>query len=275
MASDDLNNPEELHQLLTTLYKLCENNHNRLTTLETTMERMADTMSRLNHRQVQTEIGVEDPDLQVTVQYLLGRVEFVRRELMYELRYADKISASPALEVATKVLNEEKLANAQQDKIRLNLGCGHIPLPDYLNIDMREVSGVDIVAEADRLPFGNAQVDEIFSSHFLEHFPEEQLRRQLLPYWRSLLKPGGSFRAVVPDGDAMIREFEKGRFAYKDLREALYGAQEYQGDFHFNLFTPESLTQLLQEAGFTRIDIITAGRRNGSCFEFEIKALRN
>jgi FkbM family methyltransferase len=253
----------------------------RLTALETAWKNeipaLLETVSRLNHRQLQTNIAAEDPELRTSVQYLLGRIEFVRRELMYETRHAGKPSAqnSSVLEVQTRILNPEKLADARCRTLRLNLGCGHIPLPEYLNVDRREIPGVDILSESDRLPFAPSEVDEISSAHFLEHFPQEELRRTLLPYWHALLKPGGLFRAVVPDGKAMIGEFSQGRFAYKDLHEALYGAQEYQGDFHYTLFTPQHLTELLLEAGFCDVTLFEEGRRNGGCYEFEIHARKN
>jgi hypothetical protein len=250
----------------------------RLTALETAWKReipaLLETLSRLNHRQLQTTIAAEDPELRASVQYLLGRIEFVRRELMYELRYSGNpgTGRAPVLERETKILNPGKLAAARTLGLRLNLGCGHIPISDYLNVDRREMQGVDILSEADQLPFDPMEIDEIYSAHFLEHFPEEELRRVLLPYWYGLLKPGGLFRAIVPDGDAMIKEFSKGRFAYKDLHEALYGAQEYQGDFHFILFTPQSLANLLRETGYCDVTIVDEGRRNGSCYELEICA---
>jgi hypothetical protein len=252
--------------------------HRRLTVLEAAWKKeipvFLENLSRLNHRQLQSNIAAEDPELRTSVQYLLGRIEFVRRELMYEMQHGNKpdTQRSSVLETKTRILNPEKLAAMRSRGLRLNLGCGHIPLLDYLNVDRREIPGVDILSEADLLPFSVSEIDEIFSAHFIEHFPEEELRRVLLPYWYGLLKPGGIFRAIVPDGNAMIQEFSKGRFAFKDLHEALYGAQEYQGDFHFSLFTPEKLTELLRDAGFSDITLLDEGRRNGSCFELEILA---
>ena len=52
----------------------------------------------------------------------------------------------------------------------------------------------------------------------------------------------------------------------------LFGAQDYAGDFHFNLFEPRSLHTLLDEAGFADIDIPVKARRNGACYELEIRA---
>ncbi len=157
--------------------------------------------------------------------------------------------------------------------VRINLGCGHIALPDYLNVDQRDLPGIDLVTSVDRLPFEAGEVEEIYSAHLLEHFPQEAMRRRLLPYWASLLRPGGIFRAVTPDAAAMLKAMTTGTYDFEEFREVLFGAQDYEGDYHYNLFTPESLAQLLEEAGFHHIRVLAAGRRNGKCFEFELTAV--
>lgn len=210
-----------------------------------------------------------------SVGYLLGRVEFVRRELLFEMRYA----AAPAsdaeqIEARQEIVNPKKLAASRKGVLKLNLGCGHIALDGYINIDRRKLPGVDVVAEVDDLPFKQGEVDEIFSAHLLEHFPQEQLRRQLLPYYFSLLKEGGVFRAVVPDAEAMIQKYTEGEYPYDDLREVLYGAQDYEGDFHFNMFTPRSLKKLLLESGYSDVKIVSRGRVNGKCLELEMHSTK-
>jgi predicted SAM-dependent methyltransferase len=201
------------------------------------------------------------------------RLEFVRKEIMFEISFGRRDSAMAA-ETATQILSPEKLAAAKTSGIKLNLGCGHIPLDSYLNVDQRNLPGIDIVSDAGALPFEKHTVKEIHSAHLLEHFPQERLCR-LLPYWRSLLAPGGSFRAVVPDGDAMIAGMLDGSYPFEEFREVLFGTQEYNGDFHFNLLTPASLTKLLTEAGFKDVQVPVRARRNGLCFEFEIIAARD
>ncbi|MGN3963914.1 class I SAM-dependent methyltransferase [Burkholderia gladioli] len=209
-----------------------------------------------------------------SVDYLLGRVEFVRRELMFEMRYgAREIQPDvEAIQVKAEILSKDKLEASRGEGIRLNLGCGHVPLDGYLNVDRRALPGVDVVSEVDGLPFAKGELTEIFSAHLLEHFPEEQLRRELLPYFFGLLKTGGELKAVVPDAEAMIREYSNGTYPYEDLREVLYGGQDYDGDFHFNMFTPDSMVKLLTEAGFDTPTILERGRKNGRCYEFEIAA---
>ena len=168
----------------------------------------------------------------------------------------------------------KKVAAARQSGLKLNLGCGHIPLEGYVNVDRRELPGVDVVADVGDLPFEEGGVHEISSAHLLEHFPQEMLRRRLLPVWRALLIPGGIFRAVVPDGEAMLAGVAGGNYSFGDFREVLFGAQDYDGDFHFNLFTPDSLSGLLEEAGFKDVHVDARARRNGKCFEFEVSAVK-
>ncbi len=207
-----------------------------------------------------------------------GRVELVRRELLFELRYGGRSqgigvsSASsdehPAVVVGPKVLNEAKLRSFGDD-IRLNLGAGHLPADGYLNVDARELPGIDIVADIRALPFGPGEVSTLFCAHLLEHFPVEEVRRSLLPYWRSILKPEGSLVVVVPDSESMLDAYAKGEFSFSDLREVTFGGQEYDGDFHFNMYSRDSLIALLTEAGFDDVAITVSGRANGLCREME------
>lgn len=200
------------------------------------------------------------------------RIEFVRREILFEMLHGT--TKAPMAEVPeTRIVAPDKIA-AAGNAMRLNIGCGHIPLDGYINVDQRALPGVDIVAEAGSIPVEPGSVCEVFSAHLLEHFPQEALRRRLLPYWRGLLSSGGMFRAVVPDGQAMLEGISAGHYEFEEFREVLFGAQDYAGDFHYNLYTPDSLSNLLREANFDHIEVPVRGRRNGKCFEFEISAVR-
>lgn len=233
-----------------------------------------ETVPALSNEIARTRRDMEP--LHTEIGKLWERLEFVRMEVMYEMNYGLRQSEQSGQQKAVekKILNPDKVAEQMREigGVRLNIGCGHVPLDGYLNTDMRALPGVDIVAEVSDLPFEAGQVKEIFSAHLLEHFPQERLVRSLLPHWYMLLADGGEFRAITPDGAAMIDAAGAGTYTYEDFRTVLFGAQEYDGDFHFNLLTPPSLGNLLEEAGFSEVKIIEAGRRNGRCFEFEISA---
>jgi Methyltransferase domain len=227
-------------------------------------------------RQLQEDIGGRGRRVDDTLRFLLDRVEFVRRELMFEVRYGarnEAPSGSSRRGVEPRILSPEKVEAARvSGPLRLNIGCGHVPEDNYINIDMRELPNVDVVAEAGALPFEPGSVDEIYSAHLVEHFPQQELQRWLLPHWRNLLKPGGRIRAITPDGEAMLAGIAQGSYTFNDFREVLFGGQDYEGDFHYNLFTPNSLRRTVEDAGFTDIGIPMRGRRNGQCFEFELTA---
>ncbi|HQH25983.1 MAG TPA: hypothetical protein PLP17_01190 [Oligoflexia bacterium] len=204
---------------------------------------------------------------------LYKRLEFIRDELLYEFRYGRSPSADMSEIVESRIVDQAKYERFKEG-IKINLGCGHVPLVDYLNVDRRDLPGVDIIAAVDHLPFSEKSLREIFSAHLIEHFPQEELRRKLLPYWQSLLEDRGVFRAITPDWGAMVRKFAAGEYEFEKMRKVTFGAQDYEGDFHFNMFTKESLARLLEEAGFRDIVFPVEGRINGDCFEMEVCALK-
>lgn len=229
----------------------------------------------LSQRTDAVELRTKNSDAAIGA--LWERIDFVRREILFEFNHGSSRKSAPngagTLRIEPRIISVDKYEAALAEKrLRLNLGCGHIALADYINVDVRDLPGVDVVADVGELPVEEGSVDEIFSAHLVEHFPLETMRRRLLPYWRSRLRPGGMFKAVTPDAAAMVQATAAGTMPFDDFREAAYGAQDYDGDYHFNLFTPDSLHTLLEEAGFKGISVPVAGRRNGKCFEFEIVA---
>lgn len=207
-----------------------------------------------------------------TLEWLVGRMESVRAELMYEMRYGPR--SGPEAAVESRVIDEAKVEAVVTAGLKVNIGCGALPLDGYVNVDMRELPGVDVVAHVDDLPFEPGSLVELSSAHTLEHFPHERLVRQLLPYWFSLLAPDGVFRAIVPDLEAMMEQVRSGDISFDDFRLVAYGGQEYEGDFHHTGFSPESLGELLVGVGFVGVEVVERARPNGACLEFEITARR-
>ena len=236
------------------------------------------------------------------------RIEFVRLEVMYEIqsqiralkRGAAASGAAPdaGLQEVAQPGDSASTGGApgpqpsmpparQADKIHalrarakdkndlsLNIGCGHLPLDGHVNIDMRDLPGVDLCAPADDIPLEPQSVRHIYSAHLLEHFTDRQLIEDVLPHWFSLLGPSGTLKVIVPDSQSMMQAWHRGEMSFEDLRLVTYGQQEYQGDFHYTMFTPASLSDLLAGAGFADSACIARGRRNDVCHEMEITARR-
>lgn len=205
------------------------------------------------------------------VRAVQGRIEFVREELLFEMRAKDNSFKDRAeRKIESKVLSDKKFS---EDGIRkINIGCGHIQPVGYINVDARELPGIDVICDASELPFEDGCLDEIFSSHLIEHFTEFELMRKILPHWKSKLKVGGNLRIVMPDAVSMINDYVHGNMPFDDLKKVTFGAQDYEGDFHYNMFSMESLTELLMKSGFHDVEIVESNRKNGLCREMEALA---
>ncbi len=248
-----------------------EDEGRRLREIEHHLPILLNTISSNNG--ILRRITRREGDVARSVADLWVRIEVIRRELMFEVRYGDR-ARTAEFTSEPKVLDESKLAAARAEGLRVNLGCGHLPLDGYINVDLREMPGVDVLAPVDQLPFNEGEIDELYSAHLVEHFPQEQFVRDVLPYWVSLIRPGGSFRAVLPDAGAMLSGFADGSVRYEDLREVLFGGQEYEGDFHFNMYTTETLSRILSDAGLVEVKVEAEGRPNGACLEMQLSARR-
>ena len=96
--------------------------------------------------------------------------------------------------------------------MKLNLGCGHYPLPsaDWTNVDADPMTPADV--HADCLAYLAEQparsVDAVWACHFLEHLPRPQAKA-LLSDCHRVLKPGGKLGLVVPDMRAVLEKYVK------------------------------------------------------------------
>lgn len=89
----------------------------------------------------------------------------------------------------------------------LNVGCGARFHPAWVNVDAvpasAEVRAVDVRAG---LPFGDGEFAAVYSSHVLEHLGADEAAA-LLKQMHRVLAPGGIVRIVVPDLEAIAREY--------------------------------------------------------------------
>lgn len=81
--------------------------------------------------------------------------------------------------------------------IKLDVGCGPNKKKGYVGVDMYPCDGVDHVVDLEkaRLPFPDGSVDEIYTSHFLEHMQDPV---NVLKDFTRVLKVGGKVKVIVP-----------------------------------------------------------------------------
>lgn len=93
------------------------------------------------------------------------------------------------------------------DGMKINIGCGTIYHPDWVNLDIATddpaVMQVDITRG---LPFDDLSASACYSSHVLEHMDSGAARFLLDESFR-VLRAGGVLRIAVPDLEAIAREY--------------------------------------------------------------------
>jgi predicted SAM-dependent methyltransferase len=143
---------------------------------------------------------------------------------------------------------------------RLNWGCGEYPEPGWLNSDIKEVPGIDIVADVRAgLPLETGSIDYITSIHALPELPYPDLVPALTEL-RRVLKPGGVLRLALPDLERGIDAYQRGDHNYfhvpdEDARSigAKFVTQMSWYGYSRSLFVHDFVEELLERAGFGQI----------------------
>lgn len=121
---------------------------------------------------------------------------------------------------------------AAEHAIRLNLGCGPVQPPGWVNVDGswraklaawapwldRAMTGIGVLSPTDfgprvricnlmkRLPFADQSVAAVYAGELWEHFELPDAERLTRECYRVLI-PGGVLRVCVPDGPTIWRRY--------------------------------------------------------------------
>ena len=137
-------------------------------------------------------------------------------------------------------------------QIKLHLGCGGKNIDGFINIDVRQIPGVDYIDDIKSLSkFKNNSIDLIYASHVLEHFGRNEYKN-VLNRWYELLKPGGTLRLAVPDIEKVVMYYDQFK-DLKKLRGFLWGGQNYPNNYHYMGWDLITLKEDLTEIGFKHI----------------------
>ncbi|MCB0331144.1 MAG: methyltransferase domain-containing protein [Bdellovibrionales bacterium] len=127
---------------------------------------------------------------------------------------------------------------SNQDRLRINVGCGKTPTAGWRNFDnspsllisrypylrlavqklkvlthdqteyleFLNRNSIEWANGAKQIPVSTASADVIYSSHMLEHLDRNEARRFLKEAYRCL-KPNGILRIVVPDLELAVKDY--------------------------------------------------------------------
>jgi len=138
------------------------------------------------------------------------------------------------------------------NEIKLHLGCGNIHIDGYVNVDIRNLPGVDVVDDVSTLSsFEENSVDIIYVCHVLEHF-EKTKYKGVIKRWYDLLKKRGVLRVAVPDFEAVAEYYSKNR-NLEDVLGLLFGGQDYEQNFHYCCWDFKKMQIDLMGAGFKNV----------------------
>lgn len=154
-------------------------------------------------------------------------------------------------------------------QVRMNLGCGPVAIPGYINVDVVEHPGVDKVFDLRDLDQHVTEdtVHEYYMRHVLEHFYPEEARSILSQMFKTL-RPGGVVNVIVPNLEFHAKQlinicvcdtvenqrdhFFKSVFGWRDPKR---GGNAW--DAHHWGYDEQELRTFLIEAGFVLVQRVS------------------
>ena len=161
-----------------------------------------------------------------------------------------------------------------RNKELLDIGCGSHIRDGFITLDYNWRRGLDICWDVSRgLPLRDETISGVFSEHCLEHLPLDA-GDALLREVARVLKPGGTLRLIVPDGElymaryaAMIRGETRELLPYAErdvfagIAEPIIGINRLFNQFgHQFIYDFRIIRRLLLRHGFVDIERSGFGR---------------
>ena len=133
-----------------------------------------------------------------------------------------------------------------QECIKLNLGCGTDIREGYINIDIRSLAGIDVVADLTTVHNMFTDVDEILAYDIIEHFSHTEKER-ILADWFGMLKSGGKMIIKCPNPKSICWHYVLGKFSCLGFNRMIYGGQDYAYNYHKSALDKGSVIKLFRK----------------------------
>jgi glycosyltransferase involved in cell wall biosynthesis len=143
-------------------------------------------------------------------------------------------------------------------EIKVEVGGGEAPMcQDAVQVDLRPLRGVDIVADVKSLPFRSEIAAHVYSSHMLEHLSYRD-GWVFLKECHRIMKKKARLEVSCPDLTAVARIYLVSNLQHRigrldKVASAFYGSQGHSADFHLSGYDYASLSRILVDIGFDNI----------------------
>ena len=150
---------------------------------------------------------------------------------------------------------------------RLHWGCGGFPAHGWINSDVGDYPGVEIVCDIrDGLPIETDSLDYVVSIHALPEIAYEDLDTTLQEL-RRVMKPGGVLRLALPDFEKAIHAYVNGDRDYflipdeewERIGSKLVVQMIWYGHSR-TLFTFDFVEEMMVKNGFSNVRRCTMGQ---------------
>jgi predicted SAM-dependent methyltransferase len=176
------------------------------------------------------------------------------------------MSASEKMLIFEKCLHFRPL-KIQDENIRLHFGSGQTRLEGYINIDSVVSHATDLVMDIMDLDLPANTVDEIYSSHMVEHLSSSEFNIAL-NNWLKVLKPGGLLTLRCPNFMYAVSCFsntpepECWKYVNMIFGPTSQGPSPY--NLHKNGFSARRLRSILEDHGFIVLKCEEVSNRSNS-----------
>lgn len=138
--------------------------------------------------------------------------------------------------------------------MKVNLGCGHLKIPGFVNVDIRPKVKPDVCGDAVKyvLSLEDGSIEEVHAVHFLEHISWPRAQR-LVKLLFLKMKSGGRVALETPDLLKCLAQLQRAPASVGAIAN-IFGHYAVKGEVEHRWgYTGALLMRMLKDAGFVQV----------------------